>query len=193
MIAIMQPRGVMVAQVILVHFVEVRILTGLPFFFAVMGGKRRALLLRRSVTDHAVRSLSCSFVKPGVSSPIIGKKCASMCMASKKSKAHSHRLAEHSAQCTGCGQCRNRPYRPYRPYRTYGTGLCGGCVLRKFKSAWRRSGGLLAGRAHCAMPILRAKNVGLVGLVGLVGRLALGAVCAMRFGISIAQGCVDIV
>ena len=69
----MQPRGVMVAQVILVHFVEVRILTGLPFFFAVMGGKRRALLLRRSVTDHAVRSLSCSFVKPGVSSPIIGK------------------------------------------------------------------------------------------------------------------------
>ena len=32
MIAIMQPRGVMVAQVILVHFVEVRILTGLPFF-----------------------------------------------------------------------------------------------------------------------------------------------------------------
>ena len=33
MIAIMQPRGVMVAQVILVHFVEVRILTGLPFFY----------------------------------------------------------------------------------------------------------------------------------------------------------------
>ena len=29
----LQPRGVMVAQVILVHFVEVRILTGLPFFF----------------------------------------------------------------------------------------------------------------------------------------------------------------
>ena len=28
----LQPRGVMVAQVILVHFVEVRILTGLPFF-----------------------------------------------------------------------------------------------------------------------------------------------------------------
>ena len=29
---LLQPRGVMVAQVILVHFVEVRILTGLPFF-----------------------------------------------------------------------------------------------------------------------------------------------------------------
>ena len=142
-----QSRGVTVAQVILVHFVEVRILTGLPFFFAVMGGKRRALLLRRSVTDHAVRSLSCSFVKPGVSSPIIGKKCASMCMASKKSKAHSHRLAEHIAQCTGCGQCRNRPYRPYRPYRTYGTGLCGGCALRKFQSA-----GLAVGRGPPARP-----------------------------------------
>ena len=31
-----QTCGVTVAQVILVHFVEVRILTGLPFFFAVM-------------------------------------------------------------------------------------------------------------------------------------------------------------
>ena len=29
----MQPRGVMVAQVILVHLVEVRILAGLPFLF----------------------------------------------------------------------------------------------------------------------------------------------------------------
>ena len=30
---LMQPRGVMVAQVILVHLVEVRILAGLPFLF----------------------------------------------------------------------------------------------------------------------------------------------------------------
>ena len=47
---------------------------------------------------------------------------------------------------------------------------------------------LLAGRAHCAMPILRAKNVGLVGQVGLVGRLALGAVSAMCCGNFKAQG-----
>ena len=33
---LMQPRGVMVAQVILVHLVEVRILAGLPFFFALL-------------------------------------------------------------------------------------------------------------------------------------------------------------
>ena len=46
------------------------------------------------------------------------------------------------------------------------------------------------GRAHCAMPILRAKNVGQVGLVGLVGRLAHGAVSAMCFCIFIAHGCV---
>ena len=32
----MQSCGVTVAQVILVHFVEVRILTGLPFFFALL-------------------------------------------------------------------------------------------------------------------------------------------------------------
>ena len=31
---------------------------------------------------------------------------------------------------------------------------------------------LLAGKAHCAMHRVGAKNVGLVGLVGLVGRLA---------------------
>ena len=48
----MQPRGVMVAQVILVHFVEVRILTGLPFFFASYRGLSRAFaaLLTRSHT-----------------------------------------------------------------------------------------------------------------------------------------------
>ena len=57
-----------------------------------------------------------------------------------------------------------------------------------FKSAWL--GVLLAGRAHCAEPILRAKNVGLVGLVGLVGRLAHGCVCAMCPGVSKAHGCV---
>ena len=31
--ALLKPRGVMVAQVVLVHLVEVRILTGLPFFY----------------------------------------------------------------------------------------------------------------------------------------------------------------
>ena len=44
---------------------------------------------------------------------------------------------------------------------------------------------LLAGKALCAMHRVGAKNV---GLVGLVGRLALGAVCAMRFGNSKAHG-----
>ena len=36
----LQPRGVMVAQVILVHFVEVRILTGLPFFCLEIKAKK---------------------------------------------------------------------------------------------------------------------------------------------------------
>ena len=45
-----------------------------------------------------------------------------------------------------------------------------------------------AGRAHCAMPILGAKNVGQVGQVGQVGRLAQGAECAMRSGIFKAHG-----
>lgn len=35
-----QTCGVTVAQVILVHFVEVRILTGLPFFFAIFMAKK---------------------------------------------------------------------------------------------------------------------------------------------------------
>ena len=47
---------------------------------------------------------------------------------------------------------------------------------------------LLAGKAHCAKPILRAKNVGQVGQVGLVGRLALGCVCAMCSGNSKVPG-----
>ena len=47
---------------------------------------------------------------------------------------------------------------------------------------------LLVGRALCAEPILRAKNVGLVGQVGLVGRWAHGAVRAMCFGNFTAHG-----
>ena len=41
---------------------------------------------------------------------------------------------------------------------------------------------LLAGKAHCAMHRVGAKNVGLVGLVGLVGRLAQDACgpCALK-------------
>ena len=59
-------------------------------------------------------------------------------------------------------------------------------ALWNFNSTGLR--GLSAGRAHCAMPILRAKNVGQVGLVGLVGRLAQGAVRAMCCEISKAHG-----
>ena len=56
-----------------------------------------------------------------------------------------------------------------------------------FRGTWLRV--LLAGGAHCAEPILRAKNVGLVGQVGQVGRLAHGAVSAMCCEISKAHGC----
>ena len=105
---------------------------------------------------------------------------------SSKNIAHSLWLAERIAQCTGWGQCRNRPYRPYRPYRTYGTWLCVCNVPRSFQSTWLCV--LLAGGALCAMHRVGAKNVGLVGQVGLVGRLAHGAECAAFPGVSKTHG-----
>ena len=66
-------------------------------------------------------------------------------------------------------------------------GWCSVChALWNFCGTWQCV--RLAGVEHCAEPILRAKNVGLVGLVGLVGRLVLGVVCAMRCGILKAHG-----
>ena len=60
----MQPRGVMVAQVILVHFVEVRILTGLPFFCPNFGQKKmkpeKALLHTASAVLHGTQ---CRFIR----------------------------------------------------------------------------------------------------------------------------------
>ena len=52
---IMQPRGVTVAQVILVHFVEVRILTGLPFFCPKFGQKK---VKSQDFSSRAVRRSS---------------------------------------------------------------------------------------------------------------------------------------
>ena len=50
---------------------------------------------------------------------------------------------------------------------------------------------LLAGKAHCAGHRAGAREYGLVRTcTDLYGRLAQGAVCAMRFRSSIAQGCV---
>ena len=53
-----QTCGVTVAQVILVHFVEVRILTGLPFFFARTGKKHavQAALDGSEEPLHTLRS-----------------------------------------------------------------------------------------------------------------------------------------
>lgn len=51
----MQSCGVTVAQVILVHFVEVRILTGLPFFFAhlkLLSSKRIFHPVRQAIGAH---------------------------------------------------------------------------------------------------------------------------------------------
>ncbi len=110
---------------VLIPATRVRIPLGMPS--AARGGKIRALLLRRSVTDHAVRSLACSYAKPEFFTPI----AADVPMAAKmnfpvhslthggkskfsprapcawlfpKNNAHSPWLAKHIVQCTGCGQ-----------------------------------------------------------------------------------------
>lgn len=53
----MQSRGVMVAQVILVHLVEVRILAGLPFFLPEWAKKTKYVENMLHFTQHSHTSL----------------------------------------------------------------------------------------------------------------------------------------
>ena len=79
-----QTCGVTVAQVILVHFVEVRILTGLPFFFAIFMAKKH----KDEVFASYILSLTSAAFK--LKMCFMHRRCASYFAACRKMLHYLH-------------------------------------------------------------------------------------------------------
>ena len=117
-------------------------------------------------------------------------------MASKKSIAHSLRLAVHIVHSRYCGQ-RMSDLSDLSDLSDAWHLVQRVPCAPEFPKHMAQKWGLLAGCAHCAMHRVGAKNVGLVGLVGQVGpsfaggfggQAAQGAVRAMFPGVSKTHG-----